>query len=575
MTTPNNHTSERSADGDTTTFDADVVVIGAGPVGLTLANALAHHGVDFRLLEERSEPNPYSKANNVWSRPQELLASIGVRDALAASSYPITDVNVLLDGRPLDTVPVDRVSSPYQAALYTGQDVIEATLTDTLERAGGRVEGGRRVRTLEQDTEGVDVLVGPSDEEDGPVERVRCRYVVGADGTDSVTRRALGVEIDDEHLAGRATRQVDAKLSWRRPTDPDQLWFFTYHDGFAGVMPVWGGYHRLFFLEEESEVGDRDPTLQEMQDHARDVTGDPTLTLSDPIWFSHGRFKHGVAPTYQVQRALLAGDAGHHTLPIGGQGMNAGMHDAVGLGWRLAMVLADAADPTLLDSYGVERQRAHAELDDDQTTGFRRLMYRSRIADIALEVAGTAVPNLGSRLFGADDLQQLAVSYPDSPLSEEHFSVLSPAHRKAPRAGDRAPDARVSAPDGSSTTVFEQVYNPDGHSWGWCLLAFDGRDQDSRGHLDSAVAAVADHAWVHPRLVLAEPRSDELSAAAPLVFDLDGEAHAAFGLTGTAALVLVRPDGHIAFRAPADRAEQLRQYCQRISGLSADGPSGS
>lgn len=546
-------------------YDTDVVVIGAGPVGLTLGCALAHHGVRFRILEQRTEPDSHSKANNVWSRPQELLASIGVRDALAESSYAVHDVKVLLDGVPLDSVPVSQVTSPYNAVLYTGQNVIESTLTEQLKLAGREVERGRRVRTLDHDANGVDVMVGPADGENGLVERIRCRYVVGADGTNSITRAAIEVDIGDELLEGRATRQVDAKLTWRRPTDPNQLWFFTYHEGFAGVMPVWGGYHRLFFLEDEALVGDRDPTLPEMQDRAREVTGDPTVTLTDPIWFSHGRFKHGVAPTYAHQRVFLAGDAGHHTLPIGGQGMNAGIHDAVGLGWRLAMVQAGDAGPAVLDSYSTERQGAHAALDADQTSGFRRLMYRSRVGDAALKVAGEVIPNLGSKMFGADDLQQLAVAYPDSPLSAEHFSSLSLTQRGAPKAGDRAPDARVVATDGNTTSLFSHIYNPDGRSAGWCLLAFDGRDAGSRPALARAVEAVATIVWVHPRLVLADPQADEHAAFAPRLFDLDGEAHAAYGLDGNAALVLVRPDGHIALRAPADQTERLQQYCQRIA----------
>lgn len=545
-------------------YDTDVVVVGAGPVGLTLACALAHHGVRFRLLEQRTEPSQYSKANNLWSRPQELLDGIGVRDAVAGSAYAVHDVNVLLDGLPLDSVPVSRVDSPYQAALYTGQDVLESTLIRTLEQAGHSVERGRTVRTLTQDDSGVEVVVGPAEDQDGPVERLRCRYLVGADGTNSVTREALGVEIEDELLEGRATRQIDAKLSWRRPTDNDQLWFFTWHEGFAGVMPVWGGYHRLFFIEDEAEVGHRDPTLEEMQERAREITGDPTLTLSDPIWFSHGRFKHGVAPTYREQRVFLAGDAGHHTQPIGGQGMNAGMHDSVGLAWRLAMVLAGEAGPVVLDSYSPERQGAHAALDADQTTGFRRLMYRSRTGDLALKAAGNLVPNLGSKMFGADDLQQLAVAYPDSPLSQEHFSALSLSQRGAPKAGERAPDARVTDVDGRTTSLFEQIYNPDGHSWGWCLLAFDGRDAGSRPTLTQAVQAVAGAAWVHPRLVLADPQVDESAAPAPCLFDLDGKAHAAYGLGSDAALVLVRPDGHIALRTPADGADLLQRYCRQI-----------
>ncbi len=548
----------------------DVLVVGAGPVGLTVACALQHHGASFRILEQRTEPNASSKANNVWARPQELLAGIGVRDQLAARAHTISDVKVLLDGKPLDRVPVSHVSSPYADALYTGQDVIETTLDEVLGHGGARVERGRVVRGLTQDADGVTVTVADAGDGDGaPVEHIRCRYLVGADGTEGTVRKALGLEFEPERLEDRATRQIDAKLGWRRSTEPDQLWFFLYEHGFAGVMPVWGGRHRLFFLEDDAEVADRDPTLAEMQDRAREVIGDPTITLTDPVWFSHGRFEHGVAPAYRQGRVLLAGDAGHRTLPIGGQGMNAGMTDAVGLAWRLAMTLDGAGGDTLLDSYASERQGAHADLDEDQAAGFRQLMYRGRLGDAALKTAADAIPNLGSRVFGGDDLQQLTVAYRDSPLSEDHLHALPLTQRGAPRAGDRAPDARVTTPDGKTLALFDRIYAPDAPSWGWTLLAFDGRDEDALPALAEACSAAAPWPWVRSHLVVAAPAAQAEPAGVPVLFDLDEAAHAAYGLRGRAALVLVRPDGHIALRAPADRAGQLTAYLERLSTPSS------
>ena len=543
----------------------DVVVIGAGPVGLTVACALQHHGVPFRIVEQRMEPNPHSKANNLWARPQELLAGIGVRDRLAERAYTVPDVRVLLDGKPLDRVPVSHVDSPYADALYTGQDVIEATLVEVLEQAGNRVERGRAVRGLEQDADGVTVTVSDAEDPEGAVEQLRCRYLVGADGTEGTVRKALGLEFEPEHLEGRATRQIDAKLSWRRSTEPDQLWFFLYEHGFAGVMPVWGGRHRLFFLEDDEEVADRDPTLDEMQARAREVIGDPTITLSDPTWFSHGRFQHGVALAYAQGRVLLAGDAGHRTLPIGGQGMNAGMTDAVGLAWRLAMVLDGAAGDLVLGSYASERQGAHADLDEDQAKGFEQLMYRGRLGDAALKAAGRAVPNLGSRVFGGDDLQQLTVAYRDSLLSEDHLHSHVLPQRAAAQAGDRAPDARVAAQDGETTTLFERLRAPGDPTWSWTLLAFDGGEEDALRQLDAACAAVRRWRWVRPQLVVAAPAASVDQAGTPVLFDLDEAAHAAYGLRGHPALVLVRPDGHIALRAAADGAERLTAYCGRLS----------
>jgi len=555
---------------DAPKFDTDVLIIGAGPIGLTTANALRHHGVQCRILEEKPEPSKYSKANNVWARTQELLDSIGLRDALAKNAYLVGRTNVFIDGKPLDEVKNDAVESPYPQALYSGQDVVEKTLTDQLAQHGVQVERGRKAVTLEPDDEGVTVMVTATEDKDaaeGSYERIRCRYLVGADGNEGTVRKSLGLDFETKKFEGRANHQGDAKLKWQRSTDPNQLWFFTYHNGFAGIMPVWGGYHRLFFLEDEKLVPDRDPTIEEIQDRAREVTGDDTLTLTDPIWLSHGRFQHAVSTAYSQGRVYLAGDAGHFTLPIGGQGMNAGFHDAIGLAWRLAMTLKGQASPLILDSYSPERQGNHADLDEQQAKGFERLMYRNRVEDALLSAVGQAVPDIGSQLFGSDDLQQLTVSYPDSPLSKDHLQLRQVLHRGVPQAGDRAPDAKVTTPTGETATLFKSLYNPDGQSYGWSLLAFDGRQAEATPLLLVATAEVAGWDFVRPRLVLAAPLTPAAEAsAATRLADRDGHAHSAFGLEGIPALVLVRPDGHLAYRGPADEPELLRQYCEKVFG---------
>ncbi len=549
------------------TYDTDVIVIGAGPIGLTAACALGHHGVKTRVFEERSKPKPNSRANNVWARVQELLQGIGVRDALAEVSYKVEKQTALLDGKPLDQVPLNEVKSPFAKVLYSGQDVIEKTLSEQAAAKGAPVERGRRVTALTQDADGVTVTVaavGEDGKPTGPIETVRGRYLVGADGDTGFTRKAVGLDFETTRMPDRANWSIDAKLKWQRSTDADQLWFFVYHNGFAGVLPVWEGYHRMFFLEDMTHLPDRELTLDEAQARAREITGDATLTFSDPIWFSQNKFQHGVAPGYAKGRVFLAGDAGHWTMPIGGQGMNAGMHDAVCIAWRLAMALSGQAGPTVLASYGEERQRQHAELDERQTTGFKRLAYRGRIADAALDLAGQVIPNLGSKLFGSDDLQQLSVAYRESALSADHLKLKQALKRGVPHAGDRAPNADLIASDGKTTTLFPLLYNAEGHSWGWNLLAFDGRDAKAEPLLRRAAAEVASYAFVRSTLIVSAPEAmaDE-AAAKDSLSDLDGAAHATYGLNDTPALVLVRPDGHIAFRGPASRPELLQQYCQQ------------
>jgi 2-polyprenyl-6-methoxyphenol hydroxylase-like FAD-dependent oxidoreductase len=553
-------------------FDVDVIIIGAGPVGLTTGCALAHHGVGFRLFEQRHQPRPHSRANNLWARPQELLASIGVRDALAENAYSITQVNTLLNGRPVNPVAIADVPSPYGPVLYSGQDVIEKTLGEQIDARGGRVERGRRVLSFEQDADGVTVTIGRVSEDDdqhveGQPERLRCRYLIGADGHSGFVRKSLGLDFELQKLPRVINRQLDAKLSWRRSTDFDHLWFFYYHRGFCGVLPVWKGYHRLFFLSDDTGIPDRDPTLEEMQALARQVTEDETLTLTDPIWITHSRFQHGAADGYAKGRVFLVGDAGHESLPAGGQGMNSGLHDAVGLAWRLAMAVNGRSTAILIDSYDAERGGEHRRLDGQQVRGFKNSVYRGAFKDAAIDLAARFLPDIGTLIQGSSDLQQLTVAYPDSPLNEDHLTGLADVvGQGGPKAGERAPDAKMIASDGRSTSLFEYLYNPDGRSWGWALLAFDGRNADAVPALRAAFTEVEQWNFVRPRLILGSAASTTQDAV--VLSDLDHEAHLAYGIH-TAALVLIRPDGHICYQGSADRPEKLRAYCQKIFGSQA------
>lgn len=548
-----------------TASDADVIVVGAGPVGLTTACALRHHGVDCLVLEERTETRAYSRANNLWARPQELLAAVGVRDALAAQSYGIRTANFFINGMPTTPIRIDDVASPYPRVLYSGQDVIETTLVETFEARGGRLDRGCKVVDVASDEAGVTVTLRRGD--NGPEERRRSRYLVAADGAKSTVRPLVGLDFEPERFEKRLNRQVDAKLSWRRSLEPDQLWFFYYERGFCGVLPVWGGYHRLYFLADDAGVPDRDPTLEEIQAVAREVTGDETLTLTDPQWLTHSRFQYGVSPGYARDRVFLAGDAGHLSLPIGGQGMNAGLHDAVEIAWRLAMTLRGEAAPVVLDSYDAERGGEHARLSAQQARGFRWAVYRGAATDTALGLAAKALPNIGSLIQGTDDLQQIAVGYPKSLLNEDHAAGLRDLlPGRGARAGERAPDAEVTH-RGETTTLFPFLYNPDGRTTGWALLCFDGRSPDAGAALRAAIRAVAPWACVRPRLVLAGPLFADGNA--PALSDLDGKAHGAYGLEGEAALVLVRPDGHIAFRGAADRPDRLAAYCLKVFGAGS------
>ena len=328
-------------------IDVDVIIAGAGPIGLTLACALHHHGVSCRIFERRCDRSSASKGHTLIARTQELLQSIGVRAALACKAYRGSAGQIMLDRVPLAHLE-EGTGSPYIDVLLSSQDVIEGVLADRLEQSGTRVERGREVFDFIDGGEAVEVKVrdtpkkGQESEEIG-LECLRCHYLVGADGVKGKIRKLLGLDFEAEQLPKRAIRQVNAKLTWRRSTSHDKSWFFLFENGFGGVLPVWENLYRFFLMEDQENVPQRDPTLEEMNLRGREMTGDPTFTMSELAWASWGRFEHGVSPAYGKRNVFLAGDAGHTTLPIGGQGMNTGLQDSVDLAWRLAMTVKGLA----------------------------------------------------------------------------------------------------------------------------------------------------------------------------------------------------------------------------------------
>lgn len=549
-------------------IDTDVIIVGAGPIGLTTACALAHHGVRFRIFEKAHGISGASKGHDVIARAQELLASISVWDAIAAKSYPAPFTQFMLDQVPLARLDSRGSGSPFDAVLFSNQGVIEHVLTDILTDRGIAVEYGTEAIAIRQDDDQVSIEVALVDEDGnrtGNASSVTCRYLVGADGAPGIVRKAIGLDYEVREFEGRATRQMDGNLHWRRSTKPDTARFFLFPHGFAGVLPVWEGNHRLFFLEQSDAMPSREPTREEMVTRAREVTGDPTFDLTDPTWSSYGEFSHGVSPAYAKGRVFLAGDAGHLTLPIGGQGMNAGFLDAIGIAWRLAMTLAGAGGQTILDSYNPERHGAHSSLGRQQVRGFEQLMHRNALADDLIGKVAGMVPGIGSYVFGGSDLEQLTVAYNDSPISEDHFSRLNPKRIGAPRAGDRVPDASVATAFGHSITLFDLVYNPDGRSWGWRLLLLDGGDRKARPLLRAVEVSLRAYDWIRPVCVFADPGADTDLDEAGDTFDLDGVAHDALGLLGLPAVVLIRPDGHIAFRCSVNSVEALQHFVDRIT----------
>jgi 3-(3-hydroxy-phenyl)propionate hydroxylase len=527
-----------------------VTIVGAGPVGLALACELNRWNITFRIVDRKAEPEVHSKAANFWPRTQEVAVAMGFGQRVIDQAVRIHGQTLVAYGKLIGHPPIGPFPSPYGDVLAINQGTIEQTLLAYLKELGVHVEYGTTATLLSQDDNGVECeLVNAA----GKREILRSAYLVACDGSHSTIRAAVGLGITPTLIAGAAFRQIDARLRWSRPITHDHLFFFLAHSGFGGVVPLPGGYYRYFVVEDEQRVPRRLPTTEEMQESLRTLSGDVQAEWYEPVWYSHGRLQYGVARQFQQSRVLLAGDAGHMTIPIGGQGMNTGIQDAFNLGWKLAAVLHNQSPPALLETYSQERQPLRQALAEDQARNAARLIRPHWWQHWATTLIGPLVLRQNRSVeLGRSDDTQLSVHYRDSPLTADY------GRGSGVRAGDRAPDAPVVvAVERRSTTLFREIYQTR-----WTLLAFDsGADTRIAGDLGTLAQELSiAFPTIRPRLVLAHPSATRWAVGTDILFDVDRSAHTAYGITRPTFL-LVRPDGYIAVRCDLGQCDALWDYC--------------
>jgi 2-polyprenyl-6-methoxyphenol hydroxylase-like FAD-dependent oxidoreductase len=455
----------------------DVIVIGAGPTGLALAGELALAGVRCRVLERRAETSNLTRAFAVHARTLELLDARGLADELVPRGIPVREVAPV----PGATVDLRELDTRFGMVLIAPQSATERLLERRLDELGVEIVRGAEVVGLRQDDEEV-VL----DLADGG--QASAAYVVGCDGAHSRVRELVGVPFSG---AAYATHILLADV---RLSDPPEEAMFA-ETGSAGavvVVPFGDGWFRAIAWDRAREQVPLDVPLpvEEMRDAFVRIAG-TDFGMREQRWSTRFLSERRQAAHYRVGRVLLAGDAAHVHSPLGGQGMNTGIGDAINLGWKLAGTVQGWAPPRLLDSYSTERHRVGAQVLM-LTDAFNNLVLGySAVRQVLQGLAVRAIVRIGpARRAMVGRLSQIGIAYPRG--RHDH-----------PWTGRRAPDVRCGT---------QRLYE----------LLRAGRfvlvDATSAG---SAAAALDDASPV--RTARADP-----AAARP-------------------AVVLVRPDGYVAW----------------------------
>jgi 2-polyprenyl-6-methoxyphenol hydroxylase-like FAD-dependent oxidoreductase len=514
-------------------IECDVLVVGAGPTGLTLAIELRRRGVDVLLIDALEEPQKWDRATVVHPRSLEIFEALGIVDDFLAAGAPQRAARLHSAGEVLVEVDFSLSSAPYAYNLGLSEEATERFLTARLGAAGGQVERSTRLLSMTQDPGGVSARVARG----GREEEVRAAWIVGCGGSHSPVREAVGIGIEGHDIAD-PWAVFDVTLGGRE--DDFETTLVYLEETMVILTPLPDRRFRVYVRPQDE---DGDFVAEARAVLAPYLPGQELLEIANPSRF---RCHAKVATRYREGRALLAGDAAHVCSPSQGHGMNSGIGDAFNLGWKLALVCEGDADPALLDSYEIERRPVALEIigagegmeemgnfDGEEGRARRDAEVRAALSDpdtVHTEAVAEA---------------ELNIDYADSPVI-------------ASGAGWRLPDVGpVTAGEGEPKVRLHELTHRPGHT----LLAIavgDGGEELARLHaqLEGLVA----------RSPLFDAAFSLATGPEHLPFgSIHPEAAAALGVKSLAVFA-IRPDRHVGLVSEPGSLADVEAYETLVTG---------
>ena len=529
-------------------LDAAVAVVGAGPVGMTLAGRLAQHGVDVILLEQHPpHTGEGSKALCMQRETLEIWARLGIGERVAERGVQWNLGRTYFRGRELFQIRlVSSAADHFPPFVNINQTEVEEMLLDRLGQLPKvDLRWSHGLVGLSQEHGAVHLRC----ETPGGATSLRVGYLVGTDGAHSAVRGLLGMGFpghshDDLFLIC----DIRARLPF-----PDERRFF--------FDPPWNPGRQVLIHPQPDDTWRIDWQVPSGTDvEAERASGDLDRRIRavigagteyELLWITPYRFHQRLVERFRIGRVLLAGDAAHLFSPFGARGLNSGVADAENLAWKLAAVLAGHASDTLLETYHLERRAAAVENLAVTDASMRFMVPRGRLRRglrNAILRGSLRLPRL-RRLVNSGRLAQ-PFSYAASPVV-----VQGASDPRLPPVGAVAPDARCRSVEKPSAV--SRLRDLLGSAFVVLLLS-DAPDEAARAAIRASRLS-----WPAPCDVVAVGPSGPLSGVTVLT-DTDGEIRAAYAAAGAAAF-LIRPDGHLAAWIPLPRPESV----DALAGLQA------
>ncbi|HSI59156.1 MAG TPA: FAD-dependent monooxygenase [Ideonella sp.] len=548
------------ATSNTAASRTTVLIAGAGPSGLMLANQLARLDVPFRLVDGKSGPTRESRALGVQARTLELYQALGIAEAAVAQGHRTLAGNIYVGRRRVQRVPLADLGqgqTPFPFLLILEQSRNEALLYQALQQTGAEVDWHTSLGVFEQQAGGVRATLQHAD---GREESIAADWLVGCDGARSTVREQLGLA-----FAGGTYQNAffvaDTRVDW--PLPHGELTVCLSQRSFVVFFPMPGEQrYRVIGVmprdgtdktdETQADASPPGPLALRFEDIAAAVRAqmDVEVAFSQTAWFSSYRVHHRCVDRFRAGRCFVAGDAAHVHSPVGAQGMNTGLQDVCNLAWKLALVSRHGAHERLLDSYHGERWPIAQNLLRTTDNAFQFIISEQPLQKAVrlklfpwLASRVLAVPAVRRRVFRT--ISQIGLHYQASRLSQGVSTLKA-------RAGERLPYVEVAPPLApQAMAVYVWLSAPGLH-----LLMLQ---RDGAGLAELAQQWQAGLAQRWPACLQVHPVA--FSAGSAALFD-------ALGVAGSA-LLLVRPDQYIAYIETGLSLDGLEAYLSGVLGLPA------
>ena len=502
-----------------------MLIVGAGPTGLSLACQLIRYGIDFIIIDKSEGVTTYSKALGVHARTLEIYEQLGLAKHAVAQGTIAGKIRMLVGGKirgEMNLSVIGQGMSPYPFMLVLEQSRNEDLLYDYMHAHGKDVLWQNELQSLKQTDTLVTAQIQHGNEESSIL---KAKYLVGCDGPQSPVRHSLGLSFEGNTFE-RLFYVADVCIHW--PYSHDALHVCMTQNSVLAFFPMPGenryrivGAFPMGFAQEESET-----LYAEIEQHIRKES-QIALEISQVNWFSTYKVHTRHVENFSSGRCFLAGDASHIHTPAGGQGMNTGIQDAYNLAWKLAFVLQGKADAKILETYNQERLPNAVRLLETTDRMFNLIAGSNKWVNLIRTLvfpplAGflTSLNSVKKRFFPL--LSQIGISYRESTLSN-HMAE----HAFAVKAGDRMPYFLVNG-----MSVYDKLLKPKFH-----LITFSNANQTASEEIESNYARIFDY-----QVLPISPSIEKI-----------------FG-TDKSFILLLRPDNHIGFISQEFSLNRLNAY---------------